>query len=193
LSAQTTHRRTWQYWIAGAAILVLTAAAELAIGRRMWGIGGEPGIWSGKVLSPHNSQYLTDPYTFTHITHGILIYGLLRLICGNLSLAARGVLAIGLESGWEVLENTDLVITRYRTATLALNYFGDSVLNSMFDILACMAGFFLAARLPTRVTIAAVVLLEIVLAVWIRDGLLLNIVMLIHPLGAIKLWQAGHS
>jgi hypothetical protein len=100
-------------------------------------------------------------------------------------------MALALEATWEVFENTNMVIERYRAATISLHYYGDSVMNSMCDILTCMAGFALAAILPTRVTIIAVLVLEIGLALWIRDSLLLNIVMLIHPFATIRAWQSA--
>jgi hypothetical protein len=177
---------------AGATILSLTAAIELAMGRGIWGVSGQPGIWSGDVNSSHNSQYLTDPYSFSHLTHGILFYGLIWLIARKIPRPARALIALAVESAWEVFENTNMVIERYRAATISLHYYGDSVMNSMCDILTCMVGFALAAILPTRVTIVAVFVLEIGLALWIRDGLLLNIVMLIHPFGAIRAWQSAN-
>jgi len=103
----------------------------------------------------------------------------------------RLIVAVGLESAWEVLENTDLVIQRYRAETISLNYYGDSILNSMGDIATCMLGFLLALRLPKRVTIIGTLVLEIVLLVWIRDNLLLNILMLIRPTRSIRMWQLG--
>ncbi len=179
------------YVAAGAAIILTAALTELAMGRKLWGIGGQPGIWSGNVWSPHNSQYLTDPYTFSHITHGVLLYALLRLIAPDLPGGMRLLLAIAGESLWEVIENTDLIIERYRAATISLNYYGDSVMNSMCDIVACVAGYALAARLPLRVTLIGVIAMEAGLALWIRDSLFLNILMLIHPVGAIRNWQMG--
>jgi hypothetical protein len=161
------------------------------MGRGIWGVSGAPGIWSGDVNSSHNSQYLTDPYSFSHLTHGILLYGLTWMIARKMPRAARALIALAMESAWEVFENTNMVIERYRAATISLHYYGDSVMNSMCDILTCMVGFALAAILPTRVTIVAVFVLEIGLALWIRDGLLLNIVMLIHPFGAIRAWQSA--
>ena len=161
------------------------------MGRKLWGVSGEPGIWSGDIWSSHNSQYMTDPYTFSHLTHGVLWYGLLSLIAKRLPVRMRFILAVGLEAAWEVFENTDMVIERYRAATISLNYYGDSVMNSMCDILACMVGFGLAYLLPPRVSIIFVIALEVFLALWIRDGLFLNIIMLIHPIGAIRTWQAG--
>lgn len=170
---------------AGAAVLLL------AMGRTPWCECGTLRLWSGDAWGPENSQHLLDPYTFTHLTHGVLFYALLRLAAGRLGIGARLVVAVALEAGWEVLENTDAVIDRYRAATMALGYYGDSVVNSVGDIAACAAGFLLASRLPTRVTIFGVVALEAALALWIRDGLLLNVVMLVHPIEAVKRWQAG--
>ena len=144
------------------------------------------------MLSPHNSQYLADPYTLTHLSHGIFIYAILRLVAGGRSLAERAVYAIAFEAGWEVLENTDFVIQRYRTATLALNYFGDSVMNSMVDVLACMTGFWIASRLPTRATVMVVIVLEASLAVDPR-WLAAQYRNAHSSIAAIKTWQSGVS
>lgn len=179
------------YVAAGAATVALAAVAELALGRKTWGIAGQPGFWSGDVNSPHNSQFLFDPYSFSHITHGVLLFGLLWMVAERLPVRVRALIVLAAESAWEVFENTDLVIQRYRAATISLHYYGDSVMNSMGDIATCMIGFALANVLPLRVSIAAVLILELVLALWIRDGLLLNIIMLIHPVLAIRSWQAG--
>lgn len=184
----------WPRWLCAAvaaALLGLAAAAEFAMGRKLWGISGEPGIWSGDVASSHNSQYMTDPYSFSHITHGVLWYALLAWAAKRLPVRARLVLAVALECAWEVLENTDLVIQRYRAATISLHYYGDSVMNSMCDIAAAVVGFILAAMLPAGVTLAGVIALEIALALWIHDSLLLNLVMLIRPIEAIRTWQLG--
>ena len=172
-----------------AAIFVFAGTAELAMGRHLWGINNVPGIWSGDIWSSHNSQFLTDPYTFSHLTHGMLMFGACWLIAGSLPVQLRALITLIVEATWEVVENTDLMIHRYRAATISLNYYGDSVLNSMCDIAACMIGFSLAYLLPTRVTIVAVILLELMLALCIRDSLLLNILMLIHPIPAIRTWQ----
>jgi hypothetical protein len=159
------------------------------MGRKLWGVSGEPGIWSGDIWSSHNSQYMTDPYTFSHITHGVLWYGLLALVANKLPVRVRFILAVALECAWEVFENTDMVIQRYRAATISLNYYGDSVMNSMCDILTAVLGFILAAMLPTRVTLIGVIVLEVALALWIHDSLLLNVLMLIRPIQAIRTWQ----
>jgi hypothetical protein len=182
----------WPRWLcaaAAAAILGAAAAAEFAMGRKLWGISGEPGFWSGNIRSSHNSQFMIDPYTFSHLTHGVLLYGFLWLAAKPLPRRARFVLAMALECAWEVFENTDLVIQRYRAETISLNYYGDSVMNSMCDILAAAAGFILAALLPARAALVAVIALEIALALWIRDSLLLNVVMLVRPIQAVRTWQ----
>jgi hypothetical protein len=161
------------------------------MGRKIWGISGQPGIWSGDINSEHNSQYFADRYSFSHITHGILLYGLLWLTGRNLPVRIRALIVLAMEAGWEVLENSDMVINRYRAETISLHYYGDSVVNSMSDIMFCMMGFTLAYLLPTRMAIILVIALEVALALWIRDGFLLNVIMLIHPFSAIRTWQAG--
>jgi hypothetical protein len=176
----------------GAAILALAASVEFSMGRKLWGLSGEPGVWSGDVNSPHNSQYMTDPYSFSHLTHGILLYGFAWLIARKSPVRVRALIAITFEASWEMPENSSMVIERYRSATISPHYYGDSVMNSMCDILTCMVGFAIAALLPTRVTVVAALALEIGLALWIRDGLLLNVVMLIHPFAVIRAWQAGN-
>jgi hypothetical protein len=171
--------------------MVTAAITEFKMGRQLWGTSGTPGLWSGDIWSAHNSQFLADPYSFTHITHGVLFYALLSLAFKKAPAATRLLVAVGLESIWEVIENTNAVIERYRAATISLNYYGDSIVNSMGDIVACILGFVLASRLPRRVTIIGTVALEIVLLIWTRDNLTLNVIMLIHPMRTLTLWQMG--
>ena len=171
--------------------MFLAAAAESSMGRKAWGVRGTPGFWSGDINSEHNSQYLLDPYTVTHVSHGILFYGILTAAFKSFPISTRLILAVAMESGWEVLENTDMVIERYRAETISLNYYGYSVVNSMADILACVLGFTLASRMPKRVTIFGLIAFELILALWIRDNLAINIVMLIRPSRAIRAWQLG--
>jgi hypothetical protein len=170
-------------------IALAAALAEFAMGRRLWGVGGVAGLWSADIWSERNSQFFFDPYTFTHVTHGILLCAIVSWVAPKLPLSMRLMIAVGLEGIWEVFENTDFTINRYRAETVSLNYYGDSVMNSMGDILACIAGFSIASRLPGRATIALIVALEIILVVWTRDNLTLNIVMLIHPSSLIRAWQ----
>ena len=184
-------RRSRAHVVIAIAIVAVAGSTLIAMGRVPWCRCGTLRPWVGDAWGPENSQHLADPYSFTHVTHGVLIYGILRLAAPRASLATSAVVAVAMESGWEVLENTDMVINRYREATVALGYYGDSVVNSIGDILFCALGFQLAARLPAFVTVLLTVGLESVLLFWIRDSLLLNIVMLLHPIEAVKRWQTG--
>jgi hypothetical protein len=148
-------------------------------------------VWHGVVFSSENSQHISDWYTPSHVIHGFAFYGLLWLIGRRWPLGVRLALAIAIESGWEIFENTDLVINRYREVTISLDYYGDSVLNSVCDILAMVAGFVAASKLPVWTTVAATIALELIVLYFIRDNLTLNIIMLLYPLDGIKTWQAG--
>jgi hypothetical protein len=178
-------------WIIGifVAILVLTAGVELWMGRSLLGPDGKFGWWDGNIWSSENSQRLADPYSFSHIVHGILFYAVLRLVARKLPVRHWLLIALVLEAGWEMLENSPFIINRYREATISLGYVGDSVLNSLSDILMMTIGFLFAFRVPWRVSVAAVIIMEIGCALWVRDNLTLNIIMLIHPFDAIKHWQ----
>jgi hypothetical protein len=175
------------------AIMALQAAALLVEGHPAICKCGYVKLWEGAVNSAGNSQHLSDWYSFTHIIHGILLYALLRLVgrFRALSFGACLVLAVALEAGWEVLENTRFVIERYRTATISLDYYGDSVINSLSDTAFTIVGFVLARRLPVPGTIIIAVALELFVGWSIRDNLTLNLIMLIHPVDAIRIWQAG--
>jgi hypothetical protein len=148
-------------------------------------------LWHGVVLSSENSQHISDWYTPSHVIHGFAFYGLLWLIGRRWPIGLRLVLAIAIEAGWEIFENTDMVINRYREVTISLDYYGDSVLNSVCDILAMVAGFAIASRAPVWLTVTLVVALELLVLFFIRDNLTLNIIMLLYPLDAIKTWQTG--
>ncbi len=144
LARLTTPRKCWVWGIAALVIAAAAASIELAMGRVPICTCGYVKFWHGVVNSSENSQHLTDWYTFSHVVHGIGFYALLWLIWRRLPLGARFVLAVLLEASWEVLENTPLIINRYRAATISLDYFGDSVINSMSDIAAMMIGFWIA-------------------------------------------------
>jgi hypothetical protein len=173
------------------ALFAVAGGLELAMGRSLKYRNGPVRFWSGYIKSDQNSQQIADPYTFTHFIHGAAFYGLTRLVMPPAAVATRAVVALALEAAWEVYENTDTVVNRYRTETISHGYYGDSLINSMMDIVACAMGFFLAWRLPRSVTFTWVVVVELLLAAWIRDNLTLNILMLVYPIKAIKAWQAG--
>jgi uncharacterized protein DUF2585 len=174
-------------------VVILITAVELHFQGRVWKCDcGNILFWSGDAWGPETSQHLFDPYTFTHILHGLGFCGLLAWSAAKLRTAWRFWLAILIESVWEIIENTNFVIQRYREATAALGYNGDSVINSLGDIVACGVGFWIARQLGFKRSVVVFALVELVLLITIRDSLLLNIVMLIYNSEGIKAWQAGH-
>jgi hypothetical protein len=147
--------------------------------------------WHGVVASSENSQHLSDWYTFSHVIHGFAFYGVLWLIGRRWPIGLRLVIAVLLEASWEIFENTDFVINRYREVTISRDYYGDSVINSVMDIVWMMVGFAAASQLPLRIILILTIAMELAVGYWIRDNLTLNILMLIYPVEAIKRWQGG--
>ncbi len=189
---QFLQRKRWP--ILALTIILIVTVLLLRTQGRIWICAcGQILLWAGDTMSSDNSQHISDPYTFTHILHGFIFFWLLVLILPRLSLTWRFVIAIFIEAAWEVVENTSFVIERYREVTASLGYTGDSIINSVADIFFCGIGFILVKYLGFWRSFILFIIIELILAFWIRDSLILNIIMLLYPLDAIKEWQLGLS
>ena len=171
-------------------LLAIVAAIELTMGRPPICTCGHVALWHGAIDSG-NSQQLLDWYSPSHLIHGLLFYGAAWLLLRRLPVRVRLLIAVGIEAAWELIENSPFIIDRYRTATMALGYTGDSVLNSLSDIGCMMIGFWIARRAPVWVAVALAILFELLTLAVIRDNLTLNVLMLLWPVEAIRHWQAG--
>ena len=183
-------RKLWPAF--GILVILGLTALQLHNQGRLWWCACRGFLWTSDAWGLRTSQTFLDPYSFTHILHGLMFCGLLALIIRGMSWRWRLLMAVAIESVWELIENTNTVIERYREATAALGYQGDTVINSLGDIICCGIGFMIARKLGWRRSILLFVATELVLLIWIRDSLLLEIVTLIHPINVIKVWQLGH-
>jgi Protein of unknown function (DUF2585) len=192
MTRRASDTSTTRFWLVVTAVIILAQVISQYLMGRIWICEcGYVKLFEAGVNTPGNSQHLFDWYTPSHIIHGFLFYGLGWLIMRRKPVAARLALSALIEAAWEILENSPIIINRYRSATMAVGYAGDSILNSGMDMVSMIAGFFFAARAPVWLTVVITILFEIVTAVVIRDNLTLNVVMLVWPIEAVKVWQGG--
>jgi hypothetical protein len=180
-----------RYWLIAFALVAVMAAILLAMGRVPICTCGTVKLWVSTVHGPDNSQHISDWYTPSHIIHGFLFYLVGWLLFRRAPAGWRLIVAVVIEAGWEILENSPIIIDRYREATIAMGYTGDAVINSVFDVLWMILGFGIARRLPVWGTIAIALVFELTTLIVIRDNLTLNVLMLAWPVDAIRVWQGG--
>ncbi|MFZ2621277.1 MAG: DUF2585 family protein [Minisyncoccia bacterium] len=175
-------------------VTAITGVIEYFSGRSLLGPDGIFGWWDGNIWGSENSQRVADAYSFSHIIHGMIFYWFLWLVARKVPAKYRFVIALIMEAGWELLENSPIIIDRYRAVTIAQGYVGDSVLNSVSDVVMSGIGFVIAKYSKVWVTVSLIIVMELGCLFWIRDNLTLNVVMLIHPVESLKLWQSeGHN
>lgn len=180
-----------KYWLGIAAIFAVAMVILVAMNRPPICTCGYVKLWEGVVNGPGNSQHIADWYTYSHIIHGFIFFGLTYLVMRSKPLGIRAMVAVVLELAWEILENSPIIIDRYREATAAVGYSGDSILNSVADGGWMLLGFLAASRLPWKVTVAIAVAFELFTLFMIRDNLTLNVIMLVSPVDAIRAWQGA--
>ena len=185
-------RRDYVPWLLMFGVVLVAMLTLWFEGRVWWCQAGDKSLWAWDIWSTHNSQHVIDPYSFTHILHGVLEFWLLGLIFRKVPLVWRLLIAVMIEGAWEIAENSSYVINRYREVTISLDYFGDSVINSISDILCCATGFLIGYKLRFWRSLILFLATEAFLIFWIHDSLLINIIMLLYPIDAIKAWQMPH-
>lgn len=190
MSEQSSSKPKYPPLISAFAATILMIVGLRAEGRIWWCKLGDYSIYVNEAWnSSHTSQHLLDPYTFTHVLHGVLFFWLTGLIFSRVSGEWRFFIAVSAEAAWEILENSSYIIEKYRADTASFDYLGDSIFNSVGDVLSCALGFWIAYKLGWWKSLIFFLAVELVLLLWIHDGLLINILMLIHPIEAIKQWQ----
>ena len=171
-------------------LIIISTVIVLRISGRSWlAPDGSLQLWYGEANGPQTSQHLLDPYSLTHFLHGFIFCWLIMYFKPGLGLIWGLLCTVAFESAWEITENSQAVIDHYRQATFALGYYGDSIINSLSDILICSAGFLTTRKMPLKASLILFLLIEIILLLWIRDSLMVNIIMLVYPLEALKNWQ----
>ncbi len=183
-------------WIVIAGMFASMVISMQLMGRVWWCEEGDWAFWISDVWTSHCSQHFADPYTITHMSHGLIFWTAIFfwgrwMPAWSVPMRWRLPVAVGIATAWEILENTPMVINRYRTVTMSLDYMGDSIANAAGDVAACMLGFVIARRLGWKWAMGILLVTEIVLLFWIRDNLTLNVIMLFWPIEAVKQWQAG--
>lgn len=192
MTSQESDHSTTRFWASVTFVIILVQILSQYLMGRIWICEcGYVKLFEAGVNTPGNSQHLFDWYTPSHIIHGFLLYGLGWLVMRKRPITAKLALAAFIEAAWEILENSPIIIDRYRAATIAVGYTGDSILNSGMDMVAMIAGFFFAARMPVWLTVVIALGFEVLTTIVIRDNLTLNVLMLIWPIEAVKTWQGA--
>ncbi len=191
LTAKPQNLSSWLAVASAVAIALIVGVAMRLLGRVWYCACGTPTLFAGEVASMHNSQHLIDWYSFSHFLHGLVFYSILTVSFPKLAVRWRLVVSLAVEAVWEIFENSPIVIDRYREATAANGYTGDSLVNAAGDLLFCVIGFAVARSIGWRWSIVVFIMFELLMVVAIRDNLSLNILMLLWPIDAIRIWQSG--
>ncbi len=178
-------------WGASAGVVVLGVVWLALMGRVWWCACRTPAVFIADPATAHNSQHVFDWYSFSHLLHGVILFLVLRWAAPGLGVSWKLLIAVVVETAWEVVENSPMVIERYRTATAAIGYEGDSIVNAVGDILFMVAGFFLARAIGWKASVVLFVVIEVGMLIAIRDNLSLNVLMLLWPVEAVRAWQSG--